>query len=493
MTSALVNFQKICSLPLVWLVSLEASLENEAKKGFFQLNHWWFSRKTKCLTVVAIVAVLLISVFAFLPKQIGSKATVVVPQSSDNPTATPSPTSGSKHASSSNIDQWFNLNEEVPQTPSPPRPPGIIGSAQTINNTVWKEVAADAWAYFQPGIGVDSKTGLPYAGGPSCAYFTDWDLGVYIQAAIDAQKIGLISNDSAWDFSARINDVLTFLETRPLNTTTNYPFQFYEAATEQEYTLLQSNEIVDVVDTGRLFVALNNLINFNSSLTTRVDNIVLNGRSNYAALVPSIASSADSNSIYAYYVDSGFASFWPDQLSNVPSEILSNIFSGGTNITYGVSLPISSITGDPLLCSVFELNNNDSRLMALSWQVYAASDAYYCATGDYVAYGEGNGPFGYMYEWVIMPNGDTWNITDGSGAYLNINPIIYTKIAFSFLALYNTSFARSMAVYLEECLPTPTNGYSDGVDNYGNAVKDVGSNTNGLILDAAQYYIQNNP
>ncbi len=492
MTSALVNFEKICSLPLVWLVSLEASLENESKKGFFRLNHWRFSRKTKCLTVVAIVAVLLISVFAFLPKQIGSKATVV-PQSSDSPTATPSPTSGSNHASSSNIIQWFNPNGAKPQTMSPPRAPGIIGSAQTINSTVWKEVAANAWAYFQPGIGVDSKTGLPYAGGTSCAYFTDWDLGVYIQAAIDAQKIGLISNDSAWDFSARINDVLAFLETRPINTTTNYPFQFYEATTGQDYPALQSNEIVDVIDTGSLFVALNNLINFNSSLTKRIDNIVLNGRSNYAALVPGIASWADSNSIYAYYVASGFASFWPDQLSNVPSEILSNIFSAGNVITYGVSLPLSSITGDPLLCSVFELNNNDTKLMALSWQVYAASDAYYCATGDYVAYGEGNGPLGYMYEWVTMPNGNTWNITDGSGAYLNINPIVYTKVAFSFLALYNTPFARNMAIYLEQSLPTPTNGYSDGADNNGTLVKQVGSNTNGLILDAARYYIQNNP
>ena len=49
--------------------------------------------------------------------------------------------------------------------------------------------------------------------------FTDWDLGVYIQAVIDAQKLGLIGNDGAWDFSARIDKVLTFLENRPLNTT----------------------------------------------------------------------------------------------------------------------------------------------------------------------------------------------------------------------------------------------------------------------------------
>ena len=43
--------------------------------------------------------------------------------------------------------------------------PGLIESAQTINSTVWMEVAANAWAYFQPGVGVDDNTGLPYAGG----------------------------------------------------------------------------------------------------------------------------------------------------------------------------------------------------------------------------------------------------------------------------------------------------------------------------------------
>ena len=48
-------------------------------------------------------------------------------------------------------------------------------------------------------------------------------------------------------------------------------------------------ETVDVVDTGRLFVALNNLRNFNSTLAQRINNIVLYGqnynRSNYAAMV----------------------------------------------------------------------------------------------------------------------------------------------------------------------------------------------------------------
>ena len=66
-----------------------------------------------------------------------------------------------------------------------------------MNRTVWTAVAKNAWNYFSPGIGVDSTTGLPFAGGDGFKAFTDWDLGSYIQAVIDAQEIGLIN--CKWD------------------------------------------------------------------------------------------------------------------------------------------------------------------------------------------------------------------------------------------------------------------------------------------------------
>jgi hypothetical protein len=500
MTNTLVNFRKICSLSLVWLVSLEASLENTPKKAFLQLNHWRFNRKAKCLVVVAIVGVLLVSVFAFLPKQSVGRGNVV-PQNSDNSTATPSPTATtqSKGSLSSNLTNPFNIIGNIGSAQTYIRPPGLIQSAQTINSTVWMEVAANAWAYFQPGAGVDLTTGLPYAVGASFTGFTDWDLGCYIQAIIDAQELNLTTTVGAWGSSARIDMVLTFLENRTLNNATNgnYPFQFYDATTGNVYNSPQE-ATVDIADTGRLFVALNNLINLNSSLKQRIDNLVWNAygnRSAYNLLVPGIMSdSRNSVNIYSYYVYSGFASFFPS-ISNAPSTILANIFSAGT-VTYGnVSLPEASISGDPLLCSIFELNNNDSRLLVLSKQVYLASEAYYNATGQYAAFSEGNGYKGvFIDEWVVLPNGATWVITAaGSSSYLSIDPVIYNKVAFGFLALYNTTYARNMLIYLEQNLPDPTSGYADGASNYGELISAVGSNTNGLILDAALYAIQNNP
>jgi len=59
------------------------------------------------------------------------------------------------------------------------------------------------------------------------------------------------------------------------------------------------------------------------------------------------------------------------------------------------------------------------------------------------------------------------------------------------LALYNSTFALDTTAYLERTLPAPTDGYGEGVDNNGHYVPVVSSNTNGLILDAALYSLQN--
>jgi len=68
MTQRLVNYKKVRSLLCLRLVALEASLEAERKKGFFKQNRWRFSKKAKCLIVFAIITVMLVSIFAILPK-----------------------------------------------------------------------------------------------------------------------------------------------------------------------------------------------------------------------------------------------------------------------------------------------------------------------------------------------------------------------------------------------------------------------------------------
>ena len=410
-----------------------------------------FTKRTKAAVTVMITAVLLVSFFAFVPMQAWSPA------------------------------NWFGGDEKST----------LLASSRAVNTTVWKGVASNAWAYFQPGIGVDSKTGLPYAGASDFKGFTDWDLGVYIQSIIDAQKIGLISTGGDWGSNERLEKVMHFLETRPLNESTNFPFWFYDATNGQDYHQLSDKATtpVDGADAGRLLLALSNLKNFHPSFTSRIDYIAYN-RIDYASLLSGVTSS--DNSIYAYYIYSGYAAFWPSQVGNVPSEILSNIASKPKVITYGVSLPNIPLTCEPLLCSIFELNRTDERLSNLMWQVYLAHEAYYNATGQYVAFSEGNSMTSqFIYEWIIAPNGSTWKITNNAKTtYYNINPIIYDKVALGFLSLYNTTYSYNLSVYLEKNLPKPIDGYLAGVDTSGKVVPGAGSNTNGLILDAALYAIQ---
>ncbi len=138
--------------------------------------------------------------------------------------------------------------------------------------------------------------------------------------------------------------------------------------------------------------------------------------------------------------------------------------------------------------------------MSIARQVYLAHEAYYNATlqatgqGQYRAFSEGASlSTHWTYEWVVLPDNRTWTVLDEKGSNYNISPIIYTKIAIGFLAIYNTTYAYNMVVYLEKTLPDPTNGYSEGVDESGAQLTGVGSNTNGLIIGAARYAIQNNP
>jgi Protein of unknown function (DUF3131) len=499
------NYKKVRHLLGVRFVSLYSSLESGNKEGTFTHNHWRLNNRIKGLIALAIIAVMLVSAFAWLSMGVQSKPSTFQPES-NNPTAepfptsqqttnpTPSPTETKSPTEQSGFMNLFNsAAAALMDVISPPKPLGIIESSQTANSTMWSAVAVNAWRYFEPGVGVETTTGLP---GSSADYsaFTDWDLGSYIQAVIDAQKIGLISPDGTWGSSRRLETVVRFLETRELNSTTNYPYWFYQSKDGKNYHINsdKATDDVDVTDTGRLLVALNNLRLFNSSLATRINNIVLYGqlynRSNYAALVPSIkAESLSSNSIYFYFVASGFESFWPNELADVGTTILNNIFSTGNVTTYGVSLPKAAITCDPLLYSFFELNKTDSRVQTLLNQVYFAHEAYYNSTGKYRAFSEGPSLSGeWVWEWVVLPDGRTWVPLKTMYQNTDMSPMIYNKVALSFLSIYNTTFAKNMSVYLEKNLPNSDHGFYDGVDESGTALDNgVYCNTNGLILAAA--------
>lgn len=351
--------------------------------------------------------------------------------------------------------------------------------------TYWTDLAKNAWNYFLPGNGVDATTGL-HGAGIGWPYFTDWDLGVYIQAIVDAWRLGILSKDGTWGADARLAKILTFLENRTL-TANGLPYVWYDSRTGLPY----GDSPTNAADTGNLLVALENLKMYRPDLAGRIDNVVYN-RTN-EVLKQAIDVLGSSTNIYDYYVASGFAGFWPTRFSSVAGAILNNIVSAPKVEAYGVKLPRAKILGETVLCSVFALKP-DVRLLDLAKQVYLAHEARYNATGKYVAFSEGNTGLSdpsYVYEWVVLPDGHTWVVQNAAGSNVSITPIVYFKVAVGFFALYNTDFARNMVEYIEAHLPAPTSGYADGLDENGRLVSTTIDKTNGLIIAAARYAVDN--
>jgi hypothetical protein len=377
---------------------------------------------------------------------------------------------------------------------------GAEVNASDDSSSFWLGLAENAWNYFQLGIGVDSTTGLHQAG-VGCPVFTDWDTGLYIEAIIDAEKLGILNSSGVWGADDRINRVLTFLENRPLMAD-GLPYLFYSSRTGQN--TVDTQQVA--TDSGKLFVALKNLEAYKPELKSRIDNIVYS-RTNYTqreisvdVLLGQMLNGTRPACIYDYYVTCGFAGFWPQRYSNEANAILDFIASAPTVDYFGVTLPKAKISCDPLLCCIFDFQQPDARLVNLSRQVYLAHEAYYNTTGQYRAFGEGNTGLSsvpYVYEWVVMSDGRMWGLqvvdsNDANDVEVSITPIVFLKVAVGFLAIYDSSFAQSMVNYLLEQLPLPSSGYNDGVDETGRVVEASLGVGNSLIISAAKYAIDNN-
>jgi len=306
---------------------------------------------------------------------------------------------------------------------------------------------------------------------------------------------------SANDAYSRLDQVLTFLETRPL-TNQSLPYWWYQSF-DGNYSDSMSSAIQynngNVADAGNLLIALKNAELYNSSLTPRINQVV-NVITNYTLEFSTISTLSNSVNIYDYYVASGFAYFWP-QFSSVATKILNNIITAQNVNTYGVSLPAAKLTWTPLFLSIVDLIQPDQRLFSLTRQVYLAHEAYYNTTGQYRAFNEGTVNSGnFVWEWVVLPNGTTWAVLGENGLKYNFSdaPVIYCDTAFGFLALYNTTYARNLCIYLENALRynvlEPSRmGYYDGVQENGTLLTSITNNENGMILSAARYSINANP
>ena len=101
------------------------------------------------------------------------------------------------------------------------------GLTVKADDSQWESWAGKAWKYFEPGVGVDPDTGLGKAG-QYWPYFTEWDLGTYIFAILDAEMIGILPSGGEWGSTNRIDKIITYLETREL-TPEGLSYLWYDA------------------------------------------------------------------------------------------------------------------------------------------------------------------------------------------------------------------------------------------------------------------------
>lgn len=347
---------------------------------------------------------------------------------------------------------------------------------QTGVEDPWLDVAATAWSYFQPGVGVSARTGLNYATS-TYHYITDWDLGCYISAVIDAERIGLIGEAEA---CSRLEKVLSFLKTREL-TGDGLPYWFYSS---DDGKPVYSKGVGNAPDSGRLLVALHIIKKLKPSMAADVDAVV--SRTNYAKF----AENCPTEGFYAYYLAHGYSLFGFNT-SRVQKALsfIDRVPSMKQVQVYSQSLPVTEVTMEPILHAVFELETA-SEFQALAYRVYRVQEDRYTETGKPTAFTEGAYPTSpnYIYEWIVHPYGNTWYITTPTWQPMDIPPVVYTKAAFAMHAIWPSSYTEKLVEYVSKA--RTSGGFYEGVDENGQTVSILTDKTNSLIINAARYAIE---
>ena len=343
-------------------------------------------------------------------------------------------------------------------------------------NEEWVSYAETAWKYFQPGIGVSPATGLNYATS-TYHYFTDWDLGCYISAIIDAERIGILKKDGSWGADYRINKIISFLKTRQL-TDSGLPYWFYSS---DDGSPLYSKGQGNPSDSGRLLVALHLLKQHRPELADEIDDII--ARTNYAKF----AESCSTDGFYAYYLAHGYSLFGFNT-SRVQKALgfIDRIPSMEHVQVYSQSLPVTEVIMEPILHAIFELKVTQD-FQDWAYKVYKVQEDRYAATGKPTAFTEGAYDVSpnYIYEWIVHPYGKVWYITTPTWEPMNIAPVVYAKAAFGMHAIWPSSYTERLVGYV---LSAKTDmGFYEGVDENGRVIRILTDKTNSLIINAARY------
>lgn len=342
--------------------------------------------------------------------------------------------------------------------------------------TLWMHMAAKAWSYFAPGVGVDEKTGISRASN-NWPRVTDWDVGNYIVALVDARELGLIGDSGPWGFRDRVNRILSFLEEREL-AQGGVPYSWYESSTGRPWRKYRTN----FWDSGMLLAALHYLEGRSPEYAARVHSIV--SRVNYKSLLISHPSGP-----YGYLCSWGFRSFGIGKYD--PEIMLKDMIScEGCPRIYGVQVP-RVLIGDPVALSVIVLGPTRNRIELMD--IYTrAMEARYNNTGLLSAWSEGNTGLedpSYIYEYASL-NGMSWVITAPGRGMVGSIPVEFVKTAAAMHAITPSWYTRLL---LEELTSktASSHGFYEGVADDGRVVDVLIDKTNAMIVASARYALSN--
>lgn len=355
-----------------------------------------------------------------------------------------------------------------------------LGNRSVSASGDWEAWGTTAWNYYRPGVGINSGTGLPYAT-TVWHWFTDWDLSSYMTGILDAEILGLITEEGPWGSTERIDKILDFIETRQLMSD-GTAYWAYNAD-----DLGHTDRPTDSSDAGRLLVALARLRQAKPQLTSRINDIV-HITTNFQLLAAD-NSRWNAGGFYAYYIAQGFRAFgWGNQpLANHALSTLDNLATGEHVDVYGVDLPKTWITSEPIFQYAIDFPYEED-LWEYASGVYEAQKRRYEETGEFTAFSEGaydRSPH-YIYEWIVQPPDNTWTITDPSIDPLNISPVAFLKAAAAMHALYNEPYTTDLMNWLTERTAT-NNGFREGVDESGRTISTLTDKTNVWIIASARY------
>jgi hypothetical protein len=348
--------------------------------------------------------------------------------------------------------------------------------------------AGTAWQYYQPGVGVNSATGLQRANlAWPCS--TDWDFGGYIYAVIFARRLDLISDGSGsrdWQFNDRVNRLLDWLQTRPLNG--SRPYRAYEWSTGGACSDTGS-ALSDSADQGIILSALHALTVFRPSYSSQVASIFARSQPAYATLYKELGTD-----YYDYLIAEGYAAFGYNE-SNVFNAI--DNYKGPFLNVYGQSLPLMKTGAEPLnqliLEGDYQVHPSSPAFHDFANRVRLVQAGRFASTNLLTAWSEGDyqKPY-YLYEWIIVNTGTwkTWVLTDATASTTyNVQPVAYTKVAFSYLAIYGENSYTLALVNAAKQLAS-SQGFGEATfENGASAIGAWGSNSGGFYSDKTNEFI----